>query len=76
MIFFEDGSFFIGHEHAWSDWPLHIAISNIFAYQPVDQWLPLFLAEKDSEKIIEASIGVAHQGDPSLQSQILGKMII
>lgn len=45
MIFFENGAFYVGHEHAWSDWPLHIAISNIFAYQPPEQWFdhhPMF----------------------------------
>lgn len=38
LLFFKDGNLHIGHEHAWSDWPLHIAISHIFAFQPSTQW--------------------------------------
>ena len=38
LLFFENGAMFVGHEHAWSDWPLHIAMSSIFAYQPMELW--------------------------------------
>ncbi len=41
---------------------------------PVDQWFPKFLSEKESKKIIAASIALARVGDPSLQSQILKKL--
>jgi len=43
-------------------------------HQPVDQWFNKFLAEKDSGKIIEASIALARQGNPSMQSKIIKKL--
>ncbi len=43
-------------------------------HQPVKQWQNLFFEETDPEKIVEASIGLARQGDKSLQSQIVNKL--
>lgn len=43
-------------------------------HQPVAQWFPKFLAEKESKKIIEASIALARQGDNTMQSKILQKL--
>ncbi len=61
----------LNHDDRYIRYASRVALEN----QPVDQWYPLFLAEKESEKIIEASIGLAHQGDSSQQSQILGKLM-
>lgn len=36
---------YAGHEHVWSDWALHIAIANIFAFKSPQYWFsyhPLF----------------------------------
>ncbi|EAR00770.1 c-type cytochrome [Maribacter sp. HTCC2170] len=43
-------------------------------HQPVDLWINRFMIEKESKKIIEASIGLARQGDAALQSKILDKL--
>ncbi len=43
-------------------------------HQNVDQWFNRFMNEKAAEKIIEASIGLAHQGDASMLSKILQKL--
>src|SRR3989344_2109946 len=40
----KDGLYF-GHPNAWSDWSLHVAIANIFAYKDPSVWFsyhPLF----------------------------------
>jgi len=42
--------------------------------QPVDKWYARFLNEKTAPKIIEASIGLARQGDTSMQSKIIQKL--
>ena len=43
-------------------------------HQPVEQWSNKLFAEKVPIKIIEASMGLARQGDAQLQSKILGKL--
>lgn len=37
-ITIEKSGYYLGHEHIWSDWPLHIAITSIFAYKSPDTW--------------------------------------
>lgn len=40
---------FFGHEYLWSDWPLHIALANIFAYKNLGEWFlyhPLYAEGK------------------------------
>jgi putative heme-binding domain-containing protein len=60
----------LDHEDRFVRYAARIALEH----QPVDQWINLFLAEKESKKIIEASLGLARQGDGTLQSKILGKL--
>ena len=60
----------LDHEDRFVRYAARIALEH----QPVDQWINLFLAEKESKKIIEASLGLARQGDETLQSKILGKL--
>jgi len=60
----------LDHEDHYIRYAARIALEN----QPVDQWFGKFLAEKNSKKIIEASIGLARQGDKSMQSNILNKL--
>ena len=43
-------------------------------HQPVDKWFTRFLSEKTAQKVIEAGIGLARQGDKSMQSKILQKL--
>ena len=60
----------LDHEDRFIRYAARIALEH----QPVDQWFNKFLAEKDSKKIIEASIALARQGDPAMQSKILKKL--
>ncbi|MFH6604673.1 c-type cytochrome [Maribacter algicola] len=43
-------------------------------HQPTAQWQDRFFSEQDPTKIIEAGIALAHQGDKSLQKNILEKL--
>lgn len=38
MFFFSKQGVFIGHPNAWSDWALHISLTNIFATKPISEW--------------------------------------
>lgn len=60
----------LDHEDVHIRYAARIALEH----QPVDQWYSKFLSEKESKKIIEASIGLARQGDKSMQSKILAKL--
>lgn len=60
----------LDHEDVFIRYAARIALEH----QPVDQWLNRFLAEKESKKIIEASIALARQGDQSIQSKVLKKL--
>lgn len=45
MLNMKAGGLYAGHEHVWSDWALHIAIANIFAFKSPRYWFsyhPLF----------------------------------
>jgi putative heme-binding domain-containing protein len=57
-----------------SDRYIRYASRIALEHQPVEQWQDRFFEEKDSKKIIEASIGLARQADKSLQSKILHKL--
>lgn len=37
-IMVDKAGIYLGHEHVWSDWPLHISIMSVFAYKPIDTW--------------------------------------
>lgn len=60
----------LDHEDLHIRYAARIALEK----QPVDQWFNLFLEEKEPVKIITASIGLARQGNKSMQSQILSKL--
>lgn len=60
----------LDHEDRFVRYAARIALEH----QPVDQWINLFLAEKEPKKIIEASLGLARQGDATMQSKILDKL--
>lgn len=48
ILLTKDGLFF-GHEYVWSDWPLHVAIANIFALKNPNFWFsyhPLYAQGK------------------------------
>ena len=60
----------LDHEDRFIRYASRIALEH----QPVGQWFRKFLAEKESKKIIEASIVLARQGDKSIQSKILKKL--
>lgn len=60
----------LDHEDRFIRYAARIALEH----QPVDQWFNKFLIEKDSKKIIEASIALARQGDQAMQSKILQKL--
>ncbi len=60
----------LDHEDTHIRYAARIALEH----QPVDQWFNKFLAEKESTKIIEASIALARQADKSMQSKILKKL--
>lgn len=34
----EADALYIGHEHAWTDWPIHISMASTFAHQPPQNW--------------------------------------
>lgn len=38
MIFVDDLGFYLGHQHTWSDWALHISLTQIFAQKPIADW--------------------------------------
>ncbi len=61
----------LNHEDRFIRYAARIALEH----QPIDQWFDKFLAEKESKKIIEASIAIARQGDKSLQSKVLKKLL-
>ncbi len=60
----------LNHVDRFIRYASRVALEN----QPVEEWLPLFLTEKDPIKILESSIGLAHQGDESMQPRILDKL--
>jgi putative heme-binding domain-containing protein len=60
----------LNHNDRFIRYASRVALEN----QPLEQWLPLFYNEKDSRKIIEASIGLAHQGNPNIKSKVLDKL--
>lgn len=60
----------LDHHDLYIRYAARVALEN----QPVNKWFSKFLAEKESKKIIEASIALAHQGDKSMQSKILKKL--
>ncbi|MEA1786723.1 c-type cytochrome [Arenibacter sp. GZD96] len=60
----------LDHEDRHIQYASRVALEH----QPVAEWLPLFLKETKSEKIIQAAIGLAHQGDKALQSTIIKKL--
>jgi len=60
----------IDHEDRHIRYAARIALEH----QPVAQWFNKFLSEKESKKIIEASIALARQGDKSMLSKILAKL--
>lgn len=60
----------LDHEDRFVRYAARIALEH----QPVDLWINRYLAEKEPKKIIEASLGLARQGDSKLLSKILGKL--
>lgn len=60
----------LNHQDRFIRYASRVTLEN----QPVAQWFPLFMTEKDPIKIIESSIGLAHQGDNSMQTKILDKL--
>ena len=60
----------IDHPDRYIRYAARIALEH----QPVDQWFTKFLSEKESKKIIAASIALARQGDKSMQSKIFKKL--
>lgn len=60
----------LDHEDRFIRYAARIALEH----QPVEQWFSRFLTETDSKKIIEASIALARQGDPSMLPKILKKL--
>ena len=39
LVWIDKDGLWVGHEHLWSDWPLHIAMLRRFSDCPPDQWL-------------------------------------
>lgn len=60
----------LNHEDRFIRYASRVVLEN----QPVDEWFSLFEKEKDAIKIIEASIALAHQGKPSMQSKVLDRL--
>ena len=60
----------LDHEDRFIRYATRVALEH----QPVEHWINKFLAEKEPKKIIEASMGLARQGDAKLQSKILSKL--
>lgn len=60
----------LGHADRYIRYASRVALEH----QPIAQWTERFQSEQDPLKIIEASIALAHQGDPALQSTILAKL--
>ncbi len=38
ILFFKDGNLYAGHPNVWSDWALHITLTNNFVNQPINEW--------------------------------------
>ena len=38
IIFFKLDGFYAGHQNVWSDWALHVTLTNTFANKPVSEW--------------------------------------
>lgn len=48
LIWRDKEGLWVGHEHLWSDWPLHIAMASRVAYTPPVNWVdhhPMFAGE-------------------------------
>src|SRR5688500_10421958 len=48
LIWRDAEGLWVGHEHLWSDWPLHIAMANRVAQTPPVNWVdhhPMFAGE-------------------------------
>lgn len=70
LIWLDKDGLWVGHEHLWSDWPLHIGMLRRFSDCPPDQWLaqhpmvgglPLrypFFAAMVSGLLVRAGLGV------------------
>jgi hypothetical protein len=39
LIWLDDSGLWVGHEHLWSDWPLHISMLRRFSDCPPSEWL-------------------------------------
>ncbi len=49
ILYFKDDGIYAGHVNVWSDWALHIAIANIFAFKSPRYWFayhPLYAGGK------------------------------
>jgi putative heme-binding domain-containing protein len=60
----------LDHEDRHIRYAARIALEH----QPVSDWSNSLLGEKDAQKIIEASIAIAHQGELGLKENILKKL--
>lgn len=60
----------LDHEDRFIRYAARIALEN----QPVGKWQNRFFEEKNNNKLIEAGIALARQGDKNLQSKILNKL--
>ncbi len=60
----------LDHEDRFIRYAARIALEH----QPVEQWTNKLFAEKEPEKIIEASMGLARLGNAKLQSKILNQL--
>ncbi|MCB9813686.1 MAG: hypothetical protein H6772_04750 [Pseudomonadales bacterium] len=38
IISFKPDGFYAGHQNVWSDWALHISLTNTFANKPINEW--------------------------------------
>lgn len=38
IIFFKSGDLYASHPNVWSDWALHITLTNTFANKPISEW--------------------------------------
>ena len=69
-----------GTELAWNhlnnpDRFIRYASRIALEHQPIDSWLNSYKKETDSQKIIESSIALIHQGKSDLQPLILNKLL-
>jgi putative heme-binding domain-containing protein len=60
----------LDHEDRFIRYASRVALEH----QPVATWIENFSKETQAEKIIQAAIALAHQGDPSLQPKIVDKL--